>query len=117
MEIEKLFGNQSATKCLLFLGRYTEGTAPEIAAAFNVDRPVIFLQLKKLEEAGIIVSRKIANIRLYSLNQRSGIRDELKALLEKYIELYMPMEKYKGFYLIRRRPRKSGKPLRGVYEK
>ncbi len=41
----------------------------------------------------------------------------IKALLEKYIELNMPMEKYKEFYLIRRRPRKSGKPLKGVYAK
>lgn len=117
MEIAKLFGNQSAAKCLLFLARYEEATAPEIAEAFDLDRPVIFLQLKKLEEAGVIVSRKLANIRLYSLNPRSGIRDELKSLLEKYIELNMPMEKYKKFYLIRRRPRKSGKPLRGAYEK
>lgn len=117
MEINKLFGNQSAAKCLLFLGRYSEGTAPEIAQAFGVARPIIFLQLRKLEDAGVIVSRKVANIRLYALNPRSGIRDELKALLEKYIELYMPMEKNKNFYLIRRRPRKSGKPLRGAYEK
>lgn len=97
MEIEKLFGNQSAAKCLIFLARYEEGTAPEIARAFALDRPVIFLQLKKLEEAGIIVSRKISNVRLYSLNPRSGIKAELKALLEKYIELYIPMEKTRIF--------------------
>jgi DNA-binding transcriptional ArsR family regulator len=117
MEIEKLFGSNTAAKCLLFLARYDEGTAPEISSVFGLDRPVVFLQLRKLEDAGIIVSRKISNIRLYSLNPRSGIKEELKQLLEKYIELNMPMEKHKDFYLIRRRPRKSGKILKGVYEK
>ncbi|PWU20415.1 MAG: ArsR family transcriptional regulator [Bdellovibrio sp.] len=117
MEIEKLFGNQTAAKCLIFLGRYDEGTAPEIAGAFGLERPLIFLQLRKLEDAGIVASRKISNIRLYSLNPRSGIRNELKALLEKYIELNMPHEKYKDFYLIRRRPRRPGKALKGAYEK
>lgn len=117
MEIEKLFGSQSAAKCLIFLSRYDDGTAGEIAEVFNLDKPVVFLQLRKLEDAGIVVSRKISNIRLYSLSPRSGIKEELKKLLEKYIELNMPMEKYKDFYLIRRRPRKTGKNLKGVYEK
>mgnify|MGYP003394151891 FL=1 len=117
MEIEKLFDNKSAGKGLVFPARYDEGTAPEIAGVFGLDRPVIFLQLKKLEDAGIIVSRRISNIRLYALNPRSGIKSELKVLLEKYIELNMPMTKFKDFYLVRRRPRKSGKALRGVYEK
>ena len=116
MEIEKLFGNKTAARCLLFLARYEEGTAGEIAKAFDLDRPVVFLQLRKLEDASIVVSRKMANIRLYSLNPRSGVHSELKALLEKYIELNMPMERYKKFYLIRRRPRRSGKTLKGVYE-
>lgn len=116
MEINKLFGSKTAARCLIFLARYEDATAGEIAQVFDLDKPVVYLQLKKLEQAGIVVSRMLGNIRIYSFNPRSGIRNELKTLLEKYIELNMPMEKFKEFYLIRRRPRKTGKPLKGTYE-
>jgi hypothetical protein len=45
------------------------------------------------------------------------LKNELKALLEKYIEREMPMEQNKDFYLVRKRPRTKGKLLKGVYEK
>lgn len=117
MEIDKLFGSKTAARCLIFLSRYEECTSGEIAQVFKIDKPVVYLQLKKLEQANIIVSRMVGNTKLYSLNPRSGIKNELKALLEKYIDLNMPMEKYKSFYLIRRRPRKTGKVLKGTYAK
>lgn len=117
VDINKLFGNQTAAQCLLFLARYEEGTSGEISNAFNVPKTMIYLQLRKLEDAGVLVGRRLANIRLYSFNPRSGLKKELKNLLERYIEIYMPQEKFKNFYLVRRRPRKAGKPLRGVYEK
>lgn len=117
MEIAKLFGSNTAAKCLIFLSRYDEGTSGEIAEVFGLDKPVVYLQLKKMEQAEIVVSRMIGNSKLYALNPRSGVKNELKALLEKYIEIYMPMEKFKSFYLIRRRPRRTGKVLKGVYAK
>ena len=116
MVLEKLFGNATATKCLLFLARYEEGVTREISDAFKIPRAQVFIQLAKLENAGILSSRKLSNIRIYRLNPRSGISIELKLMLEKYIKDQMPQEKYKDFYLIRRRPRTKGKPLRGVYE-
>ena len=73
---------------------------------------MIYLQLQKLENAGIVVSRKISNIRMYALNPRSGVKEELKSVLEKYIELNMPVEKYKNFFSVRRRPRKTSKNLK-----
>lgn len=112
MEIGKLFGNETAAKCLLFLTRYDEATSGEIAEAFDVPKTMIYLQLRKLEDAGILVSRTISNIRLFSFNPRSGIRTELKSLLEKYIEQNMPFETNKKFYGLRRRPRRTGKELR-----
>lgn len=112
MELGKLFGNDTAAKCLLFLARYDEATSGEIAEAFDVPKTMIYLQLVKLEKAGILVSRPVSTIRLFSFNPRSGIRQELKALLEKYIEQNMPIESNKKFYSLRRRPRRTGKELR-----
>lgn len=112
MEIGKLFGNETAAKCLLFLTRYDEATSGEIAEAFEVPKTMIYLQLRKLEDAGILVSRTISTIRLFSFNPRSGIKQELRNLLERYIEQNMPIESNKKFYALRRRPRRTGKELR-----
>lgn len=116
MEIGKLFGNETAAKCLLFLTRYEEATAGEIAETFGVPKTMIYLQLRKLEDAGIVVSRPLANIRLFAFNPRSGIKSELRALLEKYIELNMPMETNQKFYSVRRRPRRTGKELKRTHD-
>jgi len=112
MELGKLFGNETAAKALLFLGRYGETTTTEISEAFDIPKPMIYLQLRKLEDAGFVVSRMISNIRLFSLNPRSGVKSELVALLEKYIELNMPINANRGFFNVRRRPRKTGKELK-----
>lgn len=117
MDLGKLFGGQTVTKALLFLGRYNEGTAGEIASVFKIPRPQIYIQLEKLVDAGILSSRGIGNARLYYFNPRSPIKTELKALLEKYIEVAVPMESNPEFYLLRRRPRTKGKRLGGVYER
>jgi DNA-binding transcriptional ArsR family regulator len=116
MELDKLFGNQTAAKALLFLARYGEGTAGEVASVFKIPKTQIYLQLVKLEGAGILTSRMIGNIRLYYFNPRSPLKNELRALLEKYIEVAMPIEDNQDFYLLRRRPRSKGKKLGGVYE-
>jgi len=111
MELGKLFGNDTAAKALLFVARYGEVTTGEISGAFNTPKPMVYLQLRKLEDAGFIVSRMISNIRLFSINPRSGIKNELVALLEKYIELNMPIASNRAFYNLRRRPRRTGKKL------
>lgn len=116
MEFDKLFGGATATQVLLFLARYEEGGASEIAKAFEVSKTQVFIQLSKLEKAGIITSRQIANVKLYSFNPRSGIKVELVNLLQKYIGEQMSHSENKSFFLVRRRPRSKGKPLRGVYE-
>ncbi len=117
MDINKLFGGTTAAKCLLFIAKYEESTAGEISESFEISKPQVFAQLNKLEESDVLSSRKIGNIKLFSLNPRSGIRTELKVLLEKYIEEHMPRSENSKFFLIRRRTRAKGKALGGVYDK
>lgn len=116
MELAKLFGNNTAAMTLIFLARYEEASVGEISTAFDIPKTQIYLQLLKLEDAGIVSSRELGNMRIYFFNPRSPIKNELRALLEKYIEINMPMEKYKNFYLIRRRARSRGKTLGGAYK-
>lgn len=66
-------------------------------------------QLKKLEEAGILVSRTAGKTRLYSLNPRYFLRAELEALLKKDFAA-MPDKEIRAYYRPRRRPRRQGKP-------
>jgi DNA-binding transcriptional ArsR family regulator len=115
VEIAKLFGNLTATQALMFLARYEEGTAKEISDAFKVSKTQIYLQLVKLESAGIVSSRPMGNQIIYYFNPRSPIKNELRQLLEKYIETSMSKDQYKDFYLVRRRGRSRGKTLGGSY--
>ncbi len=117
MDLNKLFGGVTAAKCLLFIARYEESTASEISESFDISKPQVFAQLNKLEESGVLSSRKIGNTKLFSFNPRSGIRNELKTLLEKYIEEQMPRSENSKFFLVRRRTRAKGKTLGGVYDK
>ncbi|AFY02515.1 putative transcriptional regulator [Bdellovibrio bacteriovorus str. Tiberius] len=88
-----------------------------MAKAFHVSKTQLYQQLTKLEDAGILSSREIGNLRIYFFNPRSPIKNELRALLEKYIDTNMPKESNPDFYLIRKRPRSRGKKLGGAYER
>jgi len=116
MNLEALFGGKTATQALLYIARYSEATSTEIAACFEVPKPQVFIQLKRLCAAQVLSVRKVSSVSLYSFNPRSGVRDELKAMLEKYIKDQMPKAEYPKFYLVRRRERADGKKLGGVYE-
>ena len=115
MDLNKLFGGSTAAKCLLFIARYEETTAGEISETFEIAKPQVFVQLNKFEVSCVLSSRTIGNTKFFSLNPRSGIKNELKALLEKYIEEQMPRAQNSRFFLVRRRTRAKGKRLGGVY--
>lgn len=110
-KMDKIFKNPTLFKCLLFLTRYEEGTCGEIAQVFKISKSTVYKAILQLEEQDVIVGRSISIIRLYSYNPRFALKKELRDLCEKYLELYMPFEKNKDFYSIRRRPRRTGKRL------
>jgi DNA-binding transcriptional ArsR family regulator len=117
MDIFSLFGGATAARCLLFIAWYEEATSGEIAQAFAIAKPQVFLQLAKLEKAGVLSCRRLGNSKVYSFNPRSGLKSELSALCLKYVKDQMPKSEFSSFYLIRRRPRAAGKPLGGAYAK
>lgn len=117
MMLDKLFGNQTATSALLFLTRYEEAAVSDMAKTFGVSKTQLYQQLVKLEDAGILSSKEMGNLRIYFFNPRCSIKNELRALLEKYIETNMSKEQNPEFYLVRKRPRSRGKKLGGAYER
>lgn len=108
--LEPLLGSTNSERSLLFILAREEGYASEIAGFFNTDLYGIQKQLDKLETGGVLVSYRAGKTRLFQFNPRYAFLKELRALLEKALTYYPP-EEQERLRLVRRRPRRGGKPL------
>lgn len=108
--LEGLFGNIIIEKILFFLYVYTEGYPLGMAKVFGVPVNRIQQQLKRLENGGIVVSRLVGKVRLYTFNPRFPFLEELKELMAKAYE-FVPENEKERYFRMRKRPRRAGKPL------
>jgi hypothetical protein len=108
--LKALFGNETCEKILLYLTNYQTGYASAIAATFGFNLRRVQLQLDRLENGGIIVSRKTGNTRIYQLNPKWYFKRELEALLQKALSA-LSREECDEYFTERTRPRKKGKEL------
>ncbi len=108
--LEGLLGNVIVEKILFMLNTYGEAYPLGIAKVFNEPVNRIQQQLKRLENGGIVVSRFMGKVRLYTFNPRYPYLKELKALISKAYE-FLPEEEKDKYYRMRTRPRRAGKPL------
>jgi len=107
--LEGLFGNITVEKILFTLYVYGEGYALGVAKTFGEAVNKIQQQLKRLENAGVIVSRLIGRTRIYTFNPRYPFMEELKVLVGKAYE-FLPERERDTYYRMRTRPRRAGKP-------
>jgi hypothetical protein len=108
--LEGLFGNIIIEKILFTLFVYGEGYPLGMAKTFKQPVNRFQQQLKRLENAGIIVSRLLGRVRVYTFNPRYSFLEEIKALIAKAFE-YIPEKEKGAYYKKRTRPRRAGKPL------
>lgn len=108
--LESILGSLSSERVLVFIFARKEGYAREIARFFETDLAPIQKQLDKLELAGVLASRTAGRTRLYEFNPRYAFLKEVRSLLEKAIYFY-PAEDRERLVMVRRRPRRRGKPL------
>ena len=108
--IEPIVGSKSSEQVFIFMIARDEGYATEIADFFGADLYAIQKQLKRLEAAGILVSKNVGRTRLYQFNPRYPFLEELKSLLERVLSFY-PDDIQEKLVMNRRRPRKKDKPL------
>lgn len=108
--IEAIVGSRSSEQVLIFLAARDRGYATEIADFFSAELYAIQKQLKRLEEADVLVSRKVGRTRVYEFNPRYAFLQELQRFLLKVLEFY-PTNTREGLLMNRRRPRRSGKPI------
>jgi DNA-binding transcriptional ArsR family regulator len=107
---EALFGNKVAENVLLYIVNYGEGHINGIAKTFDIYPSQVDRQLKRLEAASILVSRDVGNMRMFALNPRLPIKNELSELLERILGL-LSDDQTQSYFRERRRPRRSGKRL------
>jgi hypothetical protein len=108
--LEPLLGSLNCERVLMFIYAREEGYPREMARFFNTDLDPIRKQLDKLETGGVLASRVAGRTRLYSFNPRYPFLKELKGLLKKALFFYTP-EEQANLLMVRRRPRRRGKPL------
>jgi len=108
--LEALFGNPVIERIFFTLLVYNESYPLGLAKTFNEPVNRFQQQLKRLEEGGIIVSRLIGRVRIYTFNPRYTFIKELKALISRAYE-FVPETEKERFYSKRTRPRRAGKPL------
>jgi hypothetical protein len=108
--IGQLLGSLNKERVLIYLAARGRGYARGIARFFGVPLSPIQVAIEGLEAAGVIVGRSVGNTREYEFNPRYAARDELRALLDRALQLY-PAKMRDELILARMRPRRKGKPL------
>ena len=108
--LEPILGSRSSEQVLIFLIARGKGYATEIAKFYDVNLYAIQNQFERLENADVLVSKKVGRTRVYEFNPRYLFLSELKSLLKKALSFY-PDEIQERLLMNRRRPRKKGKPL------
>jgi DNA-binding transcriptional ArsR family regulator len=109
--LEVLFGGKAAAKVLLFIENYGDGYASRIAKTFDMPLSEVQKQLRKFEQAGILVSQMVGNSRIYTWNPRDPALEGLQELLRQTLDKGIPERTLQKYYRQRQRPRRQGKAL------
>jgi DNA-binding transcriptional ArsR family regulator len=67
-------------------------------------------QLDKFEAAGILVSKKMGTVRIYSFNPKLGVTKKIRELIQVFYDS-IPLEQREVMFHEWRRPRRKGKPV------
>lgn len=103
------FGGQSRTAVLLALRLLEESFPRELSRV--LERPLngVQMALRGLDRDGLVAGRLVGRTRLFRLNPRYFARDELQRYLLKLADADPALRQ--RVEQLRRRPRRSGKPL------
>ncbi|OGC76532.1 hypothetical protein A2619_00885 [candidate division WWE3 bacterium RIFOXYD1_FULL_39_9] len=114
--LDKIFGTKTAALVLLHLFHYGDVHARRLARDIAISLSSIQGQLKKFEEAGLVVSKKIGTTRIFFFNKKSPLVRPLLDLL-KVIYSSMSIDDKELLFNKRKRSRRAGKPIIGRGDK
>ena len=109
VDISSPFGGQARTRVLLAV-RLLEETYPrELARMLDLPVNGVQMAIRSLERDGLVASRRVGRSRLVRLNPRYFARQDLQSYLLTLAGADRALQARVA--AIRRRPRRSGKPL------
>jgi DNA-binding transcriptional ArsR family regulator len=94
---------------MLALGLLSESYPRELSRLLGVSLSSIQKALQSLERDGLVAARFVGRTRLYRLNPRAPARRELERYVARLLEAEDDLRERVG--RLRRRPRRTGKPL------
>ncbi len=103
------FGGQTRSRVLLALRIMDESYPRQLARLLEAPPSGVLKALRSLELDGLVVGRNVGRTRVFRINPRYFAYEELRRYLAKIAE---PDEELRERAdAIRRRPRRTGKPL------
>lgn len=110
--LEALFGNESIERVLFYILRNKSCYALQLKNQFQSALSPMQQALLRLEKGGILASTLVGKTRVFQFNPRYFFLNELCSFLQRAYET-LPQEIKKKYYepAVRKRPRRTGKPL------
>jgi DNA-binding MarR family transcriptional regulator len=108
-----ILSGKSQECVLLFILVRKQGYGREIAEFFNLPASQIQKQLVKLENSGVLVSKRIGRTLCFEFSPRYAFLTPLKEMLKAVLKAY-PEQQRTALIMERGRPRKSTKPIEYV---
>ena len=103
------FGSNARTRVLLALHLLSESYARELARLLDLSLSGVQKAIQSLERDSLVAGRAVGRTRLYRLDPRAFARRELERYLERLLEPETGLRAKAA--RLRRRPRRTGKPL------
>jgi len=110
--LEGLFGNETIERVLFYILKNKTCYAFQLQKQFQTALSPIQQALQRLEKGGILVSLLVGKTRVFQFNPRYFFLPELLSFLNRAYDV-LPNEFKKKYYepIMRKRPRRTGKPL------
>ena len=103
------FGSAARTRVLLALQLLTESYARELARVLDLHVSGVQKALQSLERDGLVAGRAVGRTRVFRIDPRNAARKELEQYLSRLLEAEHDLRERAAS--LRRRPRRTGKPL------
>lgn len=103
------FGSQTRTRVLLALELLGDAYPRELARALGSQVSAVQRALRSLERDGLVAGRTLGRIRLYRVNPAYAAVTQLRRFLQRLAA--GDRELQASLASLRRRPRRTGKPL------
>jgi predicted transcriptional regulator len=107
--ISSPFGSRTRTEVLIGLSLMESSYPRELARLLGTALNAVQAALRSLERDGLVVARSVGRTRLFELNRRYFAASAVRTLVEKLAAADSELGRRAA--AVRRRPRRTGKPL------